>query len=716
MRGNPVPKPTPGDWSDALLTSGTEALLGAVRNYLGPIKTPYDKHDLVAGLAAFLNRAETKEALLSMLDPLDIRILGSSLLLGSVPEQSLKDLFVGEMPLFELGVRISNLFDRLLLFRYQAGGRRLVAVNPLLEDEVRARALDPDLFFGPTARSVPGVPGGPVPGVVDARAAVALFCFLFHAPLSIRKGGGLTKRAAERVASLFPELSAAGEGRVGAIARALSVSGILRVGEQEELRVDREAFATLLAEWGYDLPFFLAACLAVEASGQKDTRLPEHARRSVIGSLAVALAIAMESLPEGVALPRGGLARWLRIAARGVFQASHPAAVDPAVAFEALEVFGMLTAHKGRFVPAMPRRPEQGAESGLGSGTGTLVAEGSHALHLMPEASLEERLFVGCVARPVSAGMVWSFEVERDTVRRAFAAGLSASVIKSRFESLAGSALPQSFAFSLSAWEEEYRSLRLYHGFALVADERQRLVVERSVALAKMDAERLAPGVYFLSASTYDAVIAALAAAGLDAPPLIQATVPRHDRHGEGERPGFLPVAAVAAETAGQDARRRISASRDLLGPGLFARRVPGPDPELRLASLRGILASSKRTEEERRELADRIERRLVLTERQIAQSDPRPDRLEAGGLDYLGKVRVVEHALRAPGDRLEILYRLPGEEPVRAILRPVRLDKNEKGLVLEAEDLGTGGPARVPLGAVSTVRRVRASLFGEEQ
>ncbi len=140
------------------------------------------------------------------------------------------------------------------------------------------------------------------------------------------------------------------------------------------------------------------------------------------------------------------------------------------------------------------------------------------------------------------------------------------------------------------------------------------------------------------------------------------------------------------------------------------------PDPEPRLAALRATLAASSRSAEERRELADRIERRLVLTERQIAMADPRPERLEAGGLDYLGKVRVVERALRAAGDRLEVLYRLPGAEPVRALLRPVRLDKNEKGLVLEAEDLGTGGPARVPLGAVSTVRRLRASLFGEDQ
>ncbi len=148
MSEGSVPKPTAADWSDALLTSGTEALHGAVRNYIGPIKTPYDKRELVQRLEAFLRRADTKETMLALLDSLDARILGSSLLMGPVGEQSLKDLFAGELPLFELGVRISNLLDRLLLFRYHYGGRRLVAVNPLLEEDLKARALDPSLFFG----------------------------------------------------------------------------------------------------------------------------------------------------------------------------------------------------------------------------------------------------------------------------------------------------------------------------------------------------------------------------------------------------------------------------------------------------------------------------------------------------------------------------------------------------------------------------------------
>jgi hypothetical protein len=713
MNEGSVPKPTVTDWSDALLTSGTETLLGAVRNYIGPIKTPYDKRDLVRSLEAFLRRAETRDSLLALLDPLDARILGSSLMLGSVPEQILKDLFVGELPLFELSIRISNLLDRLLLFRYQSGGRRLIAVNPLLEDELRTRVLDLELFLGLSAEgSVPDIPDS------DSRTAVALFSFLFHAPLSIRKGGGLTKRAMERVASLLPELAAVPGDRLGALVRSLAASGSLPVGEDDERCPDRDAFARILRDWGEDLPYFLAASLAregasVDSASPRGLHFPVSGGGGATESLSLILASSLESLPNGMHLPRSALVRWCRIVAQRARLPAEALGADPATALSALEALGILRSWGGDVVPAVPRRAANGtgADSGLGSKKGTIVVEGSHALHLLPEASLEDRLFVGCVARPTSIGTVWSFEVERDTVRRAFASGLTAAIIASRFESMAGSALPQSFSFSLSAWEEEYRSLRLYRGFVLAADERQRLVIERSAALGKVVIDRLGPGVYFLSVATLDEAIAALSAAGLEAPPLTQATAPRG-----GRARAAAPIdAAAGLGEAAPPARGWIDALCDLIGSGSFSRRASELNPERRLAALRAALAASGRPEAERYELSDRIERRLVLTERQIAQADPRPERLEARGLDYLGKVRIVEHALRAAGDRLEVLYRLPGAEPVRALLRPVRLEKNEKGLVLEAEDLGNGGPARVPLGAVSTVRRLRASLFGED-
>ena len=702
----PIAKASATDWSDALLTSGTEALLGAVRNYVGPIRTPYDKRELVRKLQAFLRREETRAGILALVDALDARILGSSILLGPVPEQVLKELFVGELPLFELGLRISNLVDRLLLFRYQSGTRRLIAVNPLLEAGLRPLVLAPESFFGSSGEA-------PLPlgaelgtrgeGAIDARAAVALFCFLVHSPSSIRKGGALTKKAAEKAASLLPELASAPGDRLSLLARALAGSGALVAGQDEERCPDPLAFSTLLRDWGGDLPYYLAACLGTGDVGEAASR-------------AFVLASALEALPEQWALPRAALARWLRIAAWRVGLASGPEIGDPAPAIRALEAFGLLVP-SGRCLGRGSKARTK--EEASGPATRRLVAEGSHALHLMPEAGLEDRLFVGSIARPVATGTVWSFEVERDTVRRAFAAGLSASGIGLRLEAMAGSPLPQSLAFSLEAWEEEFRSLRLYRGYVLAADERQRLLIEGSPRFGSLVRERLGPGIYLLAAEGPEEAAAALAAAGLEAPPI---TVP----------PTTAPPLAAAGPRLGRregeaphSAREVIDALRDIAVSGEFPASGmgrpgqpsrPSLDPEPRLIELRASLASSRRSEEERRELAERIERRLVVTEAQIASADPKSERLEAGGLDYLGKVRVVERALRGQGDRLEVLYRLPGEEPVRALLRPVRLDKNEKGLVLEAEDLATGGPARVPLGALSTVRRLRASLFGEEQ
>jgi hypothetical protein len=694
--------PTAADWSDALLTSGTEGLLGAVRNYIGPVRTPYDKRELASRLEAFLRREETRSSILSLVDALDARILGSALLVGPCPEPALRELFEGEMPLFDLGLRIDNLLDRLVLFRFQYGGRRLVAVNPILEDDLRRITLDPELLLGRSSGA------GRTGGGVTAELAVAFFSFVFHSPSALRKTGGLTKKGTERAQALLPSLAAAG--RIDGLARAFSAAGIFRA-EGDCRAPDREAFARALEAWGRDLPCFLAASLSLadeaEAEERGDVPVEASSVQERARALGAVLAAAMAALSGDAAPSRSALPRWLRIAARRCGFAG-----DPSQAAKALDALGLPEA-------GVPGAGALGAGNGAAAPGPILVAEGSHALHLMPEASLEDRLLAGSAARPVSLEKVWSFEVDRETARRAFASGLRADVLRGSLEALAGASLPQSLSFSLSAWEEEYRSLRLYRGFVLVADERQRPIVERSAALGRIVAESLAPGVYFLSAATREEAAEALAAAGLEAPPAAESS----PAAGAPDAPLGTDVAAerAAARTARRGEGSRFEAA---LGPSIWsaslgeatARRRAPLDPEPRLAELRAAVASSGRPEDERRELAERLERRLVVTARQVAESDPRSERLEAGGLDYLGKVRVVERALRGRGDRLEVLYRLPGAEPVRALLRPVRLERNEKGLVLEAEDLGTGGPARVPLGAVSTVRRVRASLFGEDQ
>mgnify|MGYP001204082341 CR=1 FL=1 len=194
-RTRPGPRIDEELWTAALLSSDTEALIAAARNYLGPVRTPYDKRELVSRLAAFLRRPDSREGAVALLDLLDARIVGSLLVAGPLSEPELRSLFVGELPLFDLGIRVSNLLDRLLLFRFETGGRRYLAVNPILAEELGRAVLDPFLLFGAAAEGASAADGEAAQaaarsaadagqeareGLLDAETAAAFFLFLHH--------------------------------------------------------------------------------------------------------------------------------------------------------------------------------------------------------------------------------------------------------------------------------------------------------------------------------------------------------------------------------------------------------------------------------------------------------------------------------------------------------------------------------------------------------
>ncbi|MEI6876097.1 MAG: helicase-associated domain-containing protein, partial [Spirochaetota bacterium] len=354
-------------------------------------------------------------------------------------------------------------------------------------------------------------------------------------------------------------------------------------------------------------------------------------------------------------------------------------------------------------------------------------------LRVLPEASSEDRWFALLLAEPRGFARVWELELDRESLRRAFASGLSGEKIIARLEALGARPLPQSLAFSISSWEEEYRSLRLYHGFVLVCDERKRNLVERNPALASLVMERLGEGVFILAARGVEEIRQRLAAAGIEAPPEIHShaaaldraegisNVPSQDHSAPGGNAGDAPESDFPAVSGTREAarlRREAEALWRRIGEGSGRSFDPGPRVEAlkaELATVRLAEGPALPASEVAKELSDRVDRRVILDVDQLTRAELRIERLEAGGMDYSGKTRIVERALRSTGDRLEIYYQLSGSSPAHATVRPVRLEKTDKGLVLEAEDLETGGPLRVPLGAASSVRRLRASFFGEE-
>jgi hypothetical protein len=130
----------------------------------------------------------------------------------------------------------------------------------------------------------------------------------------------------------------------------------------------------------------------------------------------------------------------------------------------------------------------------------------------------------------------------------------------------------------------------------------------------------------------------------------------------------------------------------------------------------------------ERDELSARIERRLVLSESQLSGVSVRYEKLEARGLDYVGKAMIAKQAI-ASRSLVEVNW--SGGSTSRIFGIPVALEKQklESVLVLEPsprteEPLSSGGQGDkaggnrgdnllyIPLGKISLLRRIKKSIF----
>ncbi len=124
-----------------------------------------------------------------------------------------------------------------------------------------------------------------------------------------------------------------------------------------------------------------------------------------------------------------------------------------------------------------------------------------------------------------------------------------------------------------------------------------------------------------------------------------------------------------------------------------------------------------KLSKDQRDELATRIERRLILAAEQMDGSSVKYEKLEARGLDYVGKYNIAKHAL-STGALLEVVWSDNDGTIQRIFGIPSSIDKvnGEAILVLYSErnENNQGTTIRIALGRISLLRRIKQSIFGE--
>jgi hypothetical protein len=680
-----------GRWRDALIIDRDNTLIETARRWIGEVKTPFNKHELVSRLESFIRRPATIDAMIGLLDRLDRRVVALALFSGTAASAGIALGDLVELASDDSSTqaatasRIRNLRERLIVYAYHGdrGGEYINVVPPLVQ-RLLTELTPSDALSAVKPADEP-----------SADDPLALFCALVSASAHARPAFKGRREPSKRMITLLEGTApvlAADRDRLVFFMDALTVCGILGDGADGHPSVDPRRFVVSCEQAGEAAIFVLAA--GAIAGKTMERCLATGLIRAVI-----------ESLPRRVAFTPTDARRIVSMAARRYLEREAVAGVPAAISAldrgvagissaltETLTAMGILVSDADGMVRAAgesfaPRRAAMQK---------SVIVEESHEIRILPEADTATRAFISVVARLDRTGLVWSATLDKSAAKTAYAYGFTAREIASRLEQASGTGLPQSVRFSLDAWEAEASSAKVRVGVVVVLDGHLSGVLEHSPKAAGIVAEKLADGVYLLAA-----------AGGADAERLLRSVGIEVDLRSAPAHPDETALSELWSETGStQDEPPPVET---LAFPPVADTLEAGEAPLVTrlLSALDGMKLSSG----DKSDLADRIRGRLILDESQMAKPVPVVDNTVIGALDYPGKLRLIEQAMK-DGVAIELAY--ADEAGIQALVSGIPRDirRTPAGTVVQLSTEG-GTSLVVAVSAVERARRLRSIPFG---
>jgi hypothetical protein len=709
-------------WKSAMTTLPDGAFFDLLRSIFGNVKTPYNKQKLINDLAIFLTREEIQKTISGYIDESDARVIAAIAALREPAPGELESFFAGELSYADLHDILLNLEERFIIYRFKEEGTSRIALNPALAQVLAPFIADSSLLF-PSAVAAAGeatalasalAPAGsasPVPAVLNGRVLAGLLSFVAEEDLFFKAEGVIRKKILENAAVVFSGVDF--ENLIGG----LHVLGLFRI-EGDALIPDYQHFTDFSFLSVQDRMEYCAAGIYCFRN-DKGVFSPaaSHLARNRVRSVAEFLHRFLEFIGQEKLFPAKTLRRYGSILELSDLMIRGQINFD--ILFDSCVKTGLLTAHGDNY-----QRPSAPDTSVTPDDTAPALAmDTPFSCILYPEIAFADALALAAFFSLREAGAAVRFELTRESVVRGFDRGITAETMIDMLNRLSNNRLSETLVWTLQDWEKRYGEISLRKGVVLRLSEERRYLAGAE-PVAGLIRETLAPGVYLLSISDTHAAAEALEKAGVD-------IIANPGTIGDGEK------FAIGSEWFGLNLHVPSDLRHTYFPPLETAPVFPPPQPDLPAAKpenskafsadvlkdrFRSVLGKMRLSKEERDELSARIERRLVLNETQLEGASVRYEKLEARGLDYVGKAAIAKQAI-ASKSLVEVLWNQGGKTPNRVFGIPAALEKSEGESILVLNPLpgesvdgeeANGETIRVPLGKISLLRRIKKSIFGE--
>ena len=635
-------------WQEAIASLPDKQFFNTMRLYLGEIKTPYNKQRLTEQLASFIRKEENLKSILTLMDSFDVEILTALSLIPKASQETLVQFFRDIFPVTELYAEIINLTERLLIYtdKDELTGKDFLAINPLLRDSL-APYLDTKIIF-PDFKAV--VFSTEDVFTLSPNLLSAFIAYIKIRGISCKSDGTIKKNDKNRLAEIFP-----GKEKLLQLLMTAFVNLSLVTENEKGYCLENtrlKSFADLSKPQQYALLCAAAVSRFSRDGLKKEAQLlldclssiPETGfTRAAILHLAF---LAGTYTQDGTALARKSRFSMILEAARQEGEAGSEQnaelldrMIDCAMEFGLLQKAGKTDKDEELFKASQEVTSINTSDYSAGKGTSALPKvlniDSTFTVTLLPGLPLSTLLPLTDFMMIKKCGLVTEFEITRQSAANGFDAGWNPDSIFECISNYTNYQIPQNLKINITEWYNSYSSAMLYHGYVLKVRENNISLVEKNPNIQKYIKEKLAEGIYLLSIPAGSDISDFISESSLEFLGQVKSSETKAEFSSfpllrDGHKISILATGLSSESATKAEIKKTSLTEADRL-----------------LKKLKASLESQNMEKQQKESLSHRISSRLILSENQLKTASVRTEILEADGMDFSGKVHLIEAAVK---------------------------------------------------------------------
>lgn len=645
------------DWRNEMMKIPGSQFISLMHLYLGEIKTPYRKETLLSAVSEFFKNQDVRNDLFARLDGTDSVIISAICLLKFATEKKLS-VFLGRIiaPEFLLD-RLNNLKARLLIYEKDFKGQRIYALNPIfpeLEEFREDWKIFPSLSGGDNNVKDISYTSAFIPETLELFIAVFLF-FTGNEGVLFKSNGEPKKKFLETAEGIFPGISQEiasisglpdfpGLTRLNIVLDSLCNLGLLCISETggSVSSAVLEKFSALSSR--KRLLYFLTGTAGLLS--KTDFLLFEESLESVFdfikdndispGELSLLFFCIYNNFlylkDNGRGVVKEGRFSTVLRENSGAVSGSDPDSVILERAekiFRAAFAFGILKVESGavRIFEGFGiiNQPVTGNRK-------SVIVESVFSVLVFPGICFANLVKILPFLRIHSFQTVASFSLTRDSVFSALSKGYSNLDFISDLGTEAGGDLPSNFLFSFKEWVADWNGSLVYSGPVFVVEPEKKELYECNKGFMDCVKKILAPGVFLLKGKNAVEAAENVKKNGFEAfvyPDLDLSSTPDAKREGAFNRAGTGVCSGDFFTVRSFSGKKKPSANWS--------------DSELTKA----VEDNADICPEQKKIFFKLIRHNLILSPVQVNPFAVPFQVLEVSGMDYPGKMRILENSLK---------------------------------------------------------------------